>query len=94
MTAYDSLHRPEALSLGEASSRGACTPGHQLLPPILNKSGLSPLRLPSFLGLRETGAQSCPEALGPGAVLQIHPTPALLPPLSPTFCCIVKFPET
>lgn len=50
MAAYDSLHRLEALSLGELNSRGACTPGHQLLPHILNKSGLD--SLPSFLGLR------------------------------------------
>lgn len=93
MTAYDSLHRPDALSLGEVNSRGVCTPSHQLLPQILNKSGL-PL-LPSFLGLRGTGAQrSCPKALGPGAVLQIHLTLALPTPPSPIFCHILKFPET
>lgn len=40
MTAYDSLHRPEALTLGEMNSRGVCTPSHKLLPQILNKSGL------------------------------------------------------
>lgn len=39
MAAYDSLHRLEALSLGEVNSRGACTPGHQLLPHILKSQG-------------------------------------------------------
>lgn len=49
-------------------SRGVCIPGHQLLPNILNMSGLH--LLPSFLGLKGTGAQSsCPKALGPGAAL-------------------------
>lgn len=38
------------------------------LPNILNMSGLH--LLPSFLGLKGTGAQSsCPKALGPGAAL-------------------------
>lgn len=62
------VSRPEALSLGEVNSRGVCIPGHQLLPNILNMSGLH--LLPSFLGLKGTGAQSsCPKALGPGAAL-------------------------
>lgn len=34
------VSRPEALSLGVVNSRGVCTPGHQLLPNILNTSGL------------------------------------------------------
>lgn len=34
------VSRPEALSLGEVNNRGVCTPGHQLLPNILNMSGL------------------------------------------------------
>lgn len=50
MTACDSVHRPEGLSLGEVNSRGAYPPGHQLLPHTLNKSGL--YLLSSFLGLR------------------------------------------
>lgn len=64
--AYDSLHRPEALSSGGVNSR--VTAGHQLLPHSLNKPNLH--LLPSPLGLREGTAQShCPKALGPGALL-------------------------
>lgn len=83
LATYEKVKKQKAplWSMTVSTDRRRRAGGHSWL--TLNKSGFH--MLPPSLGL-----SACPQALGPGLVLHIDLTPALLTPFPP-YCYILKF---